>query len=169
MCQVESYRSISKLSSRPHVFTSFKYFSKIQKRPGTSLPNGFTGRLLLSKIFLFLYSTNWPNFTAWLPLLREILDNMCIAIICEPGYDGINFKINHIYLIKPFFLYDQKFKTKIQISWEQKELPRWNKTYFSSFWIIIKVILTGRHIKNSHEDFVYYLLLLLFFFSFLKL
>ena len=31
------------------------------------------------------------------------------------------------------FLHDQKFKTKIQISWEQKELLRWNKKYFSSF------------------------------------
>ena len=34
------------------------------------------------KIFLLLYSINWPNFIAWLPLIREILSNMCIVIVC---------------------------------------------------------------------------------------
>ena len=34
------------------------------------------------KILLLLYSMNLPSFIAWLPLLREILGNMCIAIIC---------------------------------------------------------------------------------------
>ena len=44
------------------------------------------------KIFL-LYSITWPNFNVWLPLLREILGNMCIAIVCQPGCDIINFDI----------------------------------------------------------------------------
>ena len=35
-----------------------------------------------TKIFLKLYSINLPNFIAWLPLLLEILDNMCIAMVC---------------------------------------------------------------------------------------
>ena len=35
-----------------------------------------------TKMFLMLYSFNWPNFIAWLPLLLEILANMCIAIVC---------------------------------------------------------------------------------------
>ena len=35
------------------------------------------------KIFLLLYSINWPNFIVWLPLLCEILGNMCIAIVCK--------------------------------------------------------------------------------------
>ena len=34
------------------------------------------------KMFLMLYSINWPNGIAWLPLLLEILSNMCIAIDC---------------------------------------------------------------------------------------
>ena len=34
------------------------------------------------KIFLLLYSINWPSFTLRLALLREILGNMCIAIVC---------------------------------------------------------------------------------------
>ena len=34
-----------------------------------------------TKMFLKLYSINCPNFIAWLPLLLEILGNMCIAIV----------------------------------------------------------------------------------------
>ena len=34
------------------------------------------------KMFLKLYSISWPNFTVWLPLLLEILGNMCITILC---------------------------------------------------------------------------------------
>ena len=29
-------------------------------------------------MFLMLHSINWPNFVVWLPLLLEILGNMCI-------------------------------------------------------------------------------------------
>ena len=45
------------------------------------------------KIFLMLYSTNWPNFIVWLSLLLEILGSMCIAINCEPGCGVIKFEI----------------------------------------------------------------------------
>ena len=31
-----------------------------------------------TKMFLMLYSINWPNLIAWLPSLLEI----CIAIVC---------------------------------------------------------------------------------------
>ena len=31
------------------------------------------------KMFLMLYFISWPNVVAWLPLLLEILDNLCIA------------------------------------------------------------------------------------------
>ena len=44
------------------------------------------------KIFLLLYSINWPNFIVWLPLLCEILGNMCIAIVCKPGWTSWIFK-----------------------------------------------------------------------------
>ena len=55
------------------------------------------------KIFSLLYSINWPRFIAWLLLLCEILGNMCIAIIFKPGCDVMNFEINLIFPIKPFF------------------------------------------------------------------
>ena len=35
-----------------------------------------------TKLFHILYSISWPNFIVWLPLLLEILDNMCISIVC---------------------------------------------------------------------------------------
>ena len=33
-------------------------------------------------MFLMSYSITWPNLIVWLLPLREILDNMCIAIVC---------------------------------------------------------------------------------------
>ena len=65
-----------------------------------------------TKMFLMLYSINKPNFIAWFPLLLEILGNMCIAIVCEPGCDVMNSDINLIFLIESLFLHDQKFMTK---------------------------------------------------------
>ena len=65
-----------------------------------------------TKIFPLLYSINWPNFIVWLVLLCEIFGNMCIAIVCKPGCDILNFELKLIFLIKPFFLHEQKVVTK---------------------------------------------------------
>ena len=35
-----------------------------------------------TKMFLMLYSVNWPNFIDLLSLFLEILGNICIAIVC---------------------------------------------------------------------------------------
>ena len=45
----------------------------------------------------------------------------------------MNFEINLIFLIKAFFLHDQNVMIKTEMSWERKELFRWNKKHFSSF------------------------------------
>ena len=55
---------------------------------------------------------NWPNFILLFPLLHEILDNMCVVLVSWPGCDVMNFEITLMFLIKPFFLYSQKVKTK---------------------------------------------------------
>ena len=47
-----------------------------------------------------------------LHLIREILGNMCIVIVCSSGFDVTNFEINPMFLIKPFFLNDQKVNMK---------------------------------------------------------
>ena len=93
--QAEGCRYILKLSCRPLVTLSY-------------FVHDFWG-----KIFLLLHSINWPNLLVWLPLLGEILGNMCIVIVCWPGCAVINFEINLMFLIKPFFLHDPKVKTKI--------------------------------------------------------
>ena len=59
-----------------------------------------------------LYSFNWPIIIAWLPLLLEILGNMCVAIVCYPSSDVMDFEIIIlIFLIELFLLHDQKFMT----------------------------------------------------------
>ena len=73
-----------------------------RKRYGNSFSMTFY-EWFSKKIFLMLYSVNWPYFIVWLPLLLEILGSMCMAIICVPGCDVINFEINFIFLIKLFF------------------------------------------------------------------
>ena len=65
-------------------------------------------------------SINWPNFIVRLSLICEILNNMCVVILCEPGCVVINFEINLIFLIKPFFLHSQKVKTKNKYLENQK-------------------------------------------------
>ena len=83
------------------------------------------------KIFILLYFIDWPNFIVWLPLPCEILGDICIAIVCKPGCEVMNFKVNIIFLIKQFFLHDQKVVTKTKIFGEQTELVRWKKEHFS--------------------------------------
>ena len=67
-----------------------------------------------TKMFLKLYSVNWPNFVVWLSLHLQILGNsyvycnMCLF----PGCDVRNLEINLFFLIKPFF-----FMTKL--SWQK--------------------------------------------------
>ena len=63
------------------------------------------------KIFLTLYSINWPNLIVWWLLLFEILGNMCIVIICLPVNDIINSELNRSFLLKPFLFIIKKVRT----------------------------------------------------------
>ena len=65
-------------------------------------------------MFHMLYFNNWPNFIVWLPLLLDILDNKCIVIVYLLGCH------------EAIFMNDQKFKTKIAIFSERKQLLVWN-------------------------------------------
>ena len=74
------------------------------------------------KMLLILYSINCPNFIPWLPVLLEILDNMCIATVFFKGRDVINFQTNLIFLIKLFYYYlTKKSRQKLTylIKWEK--------------------------------------------------
>ena len=105
-------------------------------------------------MLLKLYSINWPSFIVWLPLLLEIFGNMCIAIVCWPDCDVINFKTNLTFLIKPFLYMTKNARQKLKISWERKELLRWNKKHFLLFlsnFQLPKILSDIRHymIKNT--------------------
>ena len=90
-------RSFSKkkldLSCQPLAFTSLKGFSKTKR--GLDL---VSLHLFLNdfwrKIFLLLYSITWSSFIVLLPLLRDILGNTCIVIVCKLGCDVIKFEIS---------------------------------------------------------------------------
>ena len=75
------------------------------------LGNSFSTTLCVwffKKMFLMWYYINWPNFIVWLPLRREILGNVCIAIVCLPGYDVINFENNLIFYLSHFSTWPKK-------------------------------------------------------------
>ena len=55
------------------------------------------------------YCINWQNLFVWLPLIFEILGNMCIAIDCFTGFVIKKFKINLFFLIQ-LFLYKSRWK-----------------------------------------------------------
>ena len=67
-------------SLSPHI----KLFEKIKRvLELVYLPH--FGHNFWRKMFLSIYSINWPNSVVWLPFLCEIIGNICIAIVCKPG------------------------------------------------------------------------------------
>ena len=78
--QAGDYRNILKLSCRPLAFSSYKAFLKKNKKRSRLLFMSHILHELWRKRFLLLYCVTWPSFIACLPLLREILGNMCIVI-----------------------------------------------------------------------------------------
>ena len=49
---------------------------------GLVSPPHFVDDFSKKKMFLMLHSINWPNLFVCLPLVLEILGNMCITIVC---------------------------------------------------------------------------------------
>ena len=86
---VDGYRNILEQNCRSLAFTLYKDFLKTKRA------------LELVSLLHFLHHAVVIFF--WLPLLREIIDNMCIVIICQPACDVTNFEINLVLVIKPFF------------------------------------------------------------------
>ena len=103
-----------------------------EKRLGLVSPPHFVYNFS-RKMFLMLYSINWPHFIVWLPLRLEILGNMCIKIICEPGCDVIKFEINLIFLIKPFCYIAKKSRRKLKYLGNKKSSWGEIKSIFHHF------------------------------------
>ena len=101
-------------------FTSFEAFSK-KKETGTSLPTLFSAWILNKNIYLVIFY-DLTKFHCLVTSTSWDIGQCC---------DIMNFEINLIFLIKLFFLHDQKVKTKILISWGPKELLRWKGFHWS--------------------------------------
>ena len=116
--QSEDYQNILKLGCSLLGFSSYKVFLKNKERSGISLPVSFSAWFLKKNVSLvmFYYLTKFhclTAFTSW------DIDKICIVIVCSPGRDVINFKINLIFLIKPFFPHGQKQNKNVNI-WRTK-------------------------------------------------
>ena len=81
-------------------------------------------------MFLMLYFINWSNFIVWLLLLLEIFGNMCMAIVCFPGCDVMNFEINLILLINILIILRKKRVLKVKLK---------------AFFIILKVLSVAKN------------------------
>ena len=98
----------------PEIYSIFWF---LRKRSGNSLSITFCDDFW-RKMVLMLCSINWPNFSACLLLLLEILANNCIAFVCYTGCNVLNFEIN-IFLIKAFFNMTKKWRQKFKY-WERE-------------------------------------------------
>ena len=85
------------------------------------------------KIFLTLYSLNWPDLIAWLSLLLETLGNVFIKITCFPVCDVLNFEINLIFLIKQFSYTAKKSGHKFKYLKKKKSFKYETKSIFHRF------------------------------------
>ena len=70
------------------------------------------------KIFLMLYSINWPNFVLLLHLLLKIFGSMCIVVICLAVCDVISLKLT--FLIKPFSYITKRPRQKFKYLKKEK-------------------------------------------------
>ena len=82
----------------------------LEKVLGVVSPTYFVIDFLRIFILIFYEQT---NFIVKLPLLHEIVGNMCIEVICFPGCEDVNLEIMLRFLIKPFSYTTKKVRTKI--------------------------------------------------------
>ena len=84
-------------------------------------------------MFLMIYSISWSNFSVWLLLLLELLENMCMIIVSLSGFVVINFEINIIFLIKPFSCMTKRSRQKFQCLQNKNNFQSEIKRFFFPF------------------------------------
>ena len=94
----------------------YKVFWKNKKRSGTSVPTWFSAWFL--KIFCHAIFICWPKFIGWLPLLHEILGNMCIVIVCCPVCYKFS-KLTLAFSSSRFSTYSKSQNKNVNISWNK--------------------------------------------------
>ena len=122
VCQVEGYQNILRLNFRPLTFTSYKPFLRNKRRSRSSLRDLFFA-LFLKKNVIFeekYYLVTLYYLTEFHSLGAFTLGNICIISACQPGCFAINVEINLVFLIKPFYLDDQKVRQKFKYFEKEK-------------------------------------------------
>ena len=120
--KIEGCRNILKLSCRPLAILKNKQGS------GTNPLSQFLHNFWRNFFFLVMYYT----FTKFHCLVAFTLWDIGQYLYCNcllTRLHVMNFEINLTFLIKPFFLHDQKVMIKLDYL-QQKELLRWNKKHF---------------------------------------
>ena len=91
-------------------------------------------RRLIPDLFLLLkkkqYNTIKTNFKTFQTVDSKIFS---ILIICCPVCDVINFKINHSFLVKPFFYITKKSEQTVNISETKRAFNMKQKVFFIIF------------------------------------
>ena len=104
--------------------------------------------------FLYVLLTDQISLPGYLFFVSvQYLDNMYIVIVFFSGGDVINFEINLIFLIKSFFLRDQKVKTKIlRIERSFKDEKKHFSSVFKGFQLTKIVANLRLHFINYIND-----------------
>ena len=89
----------------PHIGLS----QRNKERSGTSLP-AYPCEL----VFFTSCSINEQNSLVWLPLHFEIFGNICIATVCFPACDVINFKISLFFLMRLSFRMTKNSRQRVK-------------------------------------------------------
>ena len=135
-----------KLNCWPFAFTLYHTLKKKRSPELVSIPH-FPYNFW-RKISLTLYFINWSNAIVWLPLIFEILGNICIVISYCLICDVINFEINHGFFIKPFFHITKRSGQNINISGTKRAF----NMNIKAFFIIFKVLSIVRKISDPRVD-----------------
>ena len=96
------------------------------------------------KVFLMLYSINWQNFMVWLPLLLEILEDMCIVIICFPISEVMKFEIKISLLMKLFPTWPKKSEQKFKYLQKERSFLSEMKSTFQHFQMSFRLSQTWK-------------------------
>ena len=119
-------------------------FNLLEKGLGIVSPLHFP-HTFSRKMFLVLYSIKWPNF--FVSNIR--LYSMCIAIVCWPSCDVINFEINLIFLIKPFFNITENSRQKFKYLENEKNFEDEIKSISHHFLKDFQLLKTVSNLRVS--------------------
>ena len=85
------------------------------------------------EMFLTLYCNDWPVFIARLSLLLEMWVNVSVKFVCWPGCDVVDFRVCHIFLIRPFSCVIKASRQRFECLENEMSLRREMESIFHHF------------------------------------